>query len=148
MKKFAAGFIAGSIATILGIVALDVFWTSPLLDVGVEIPTSATLDSIFYMKISISNPHSELVTLGNVDIPNAFLESFEVVTVTPRPIDDSPISGFGTNTWYFDVEVQPETTKIITFDVRPTARGRHVIEFYVCNSTEDCTLIAKPIEVL
>ncbi len=147
MKRFAAGFVAGSVVTLLGVLALAFWWTSPSLDVGVEIPTSAELGGSFSMNILAFNPHSKLVTLDNVDIPNAFFESFEVVSVTPMASGDSPVGGLGTKTWYFDLEVPSTTTKTITFEVRPTAWGRHVIEFDVCNSTGDCSSVAKAIEI-
>ena len=123
MKRFAAGFFTGITVTILGILALAFWWTSPLPDIGVEIPTSVELGASFSMNIVAFNPHSKLVTIDNVDIPSAFFESFEVVSVTPIPSEDSPIGGLGTKTWYFDLEVPPTTTKTITFEVRPTARG-------------------------
>ncbi len=147
MKKFIAGFFTGCVVTILGVLAVAYWWTSPMLDVSVKIPTSAELGNPFSMSIAAFNPHSESVVLDNVDIPNAFFESFDVISVDPMPPDDSPLEGFGTRTWYFNLEVPPTTTRTITFEVRPTVRGRHVIEFDVCNSTEDCTSVAKAIEI-
>ena len=147
MKRFAAGFVTGAVVTILGALTIVFWWTNPSLDVGVEIPASAELGGPFSLNIIALNPHSELATLDNVDIPNAFFESFEVVSVKPTPSEDSPIGGFGTQTWYFEIEIPPTATKTVTFEVRPTASGRHVIEFEVCNSTEDCSSVAKAIEI-
>jgi hypothetical protein len=148
MKRFAAGFVTGCVVTILVLgILMIAFWTSPMLDVGVEIPTSAELGGSFAMNIVTFNPHAKLITLDNVDIPNAFFESFEVISVTPSPTWGPPVGGLGTKTWYFDLEVPPTTTKTISFEVRPTARGRQVIQFEVCNSTEDCSAVAKAIEI-
>ena len=116
-------------------------------DVTVEIPTSAKLDGSFSINIVAFNPHSELTTLDNIDIPDAFFESFEVVSVTPTPSEDSPVGGFGTKTWDFDLEIPSAATETITFQVLPTARGRHVIEFEVCNATEDCSVVVRAIEI-
>jgi hypothetical protein len=99
------------------------------------------------MHIAGFNPHSSFVILDNVDIPSAFFESFEIVSVAPMPSEDSPVGGFGTKTWYFELEVPPTTTETITFELRPNARGRHVLEFEVCNSTEDCLSVVKAIEI-
>jgi hypothetical protein len=133
--------------TTLGFLAIAFLWTSPSLDVGLEIPTSAEPGGSFAMNVVAFNPHSEVATLDNVDIPNAFFESFEVVSVTPTPSEGSPVGGFGTQTWFFDLEVPPTTTKTITFVVRPTAQGHQVIEFQVCNSTENCSSVVKAIEI-
>ena len=147
LKFFAAGFFTGVAVLILGVMGIAFWWTSPLLAVTWEIPASAKLGGSFSMDIVAFNPHSELATLDNVDIPDAFFELFEVVSVTPTPSEDSPVGGFGTKTWYFDLEIPSSTTETITFQVRPTARGRHVIEFEVCNATEDCSLVAGAIQI-
>lgn len=143
MKKFAVGVVAACVVTILAIV----FLTSPMLDVGVEIPTSAELGGSFAMNIVTFNPHSKPVKLDNVVIPNAFFKSFEVASVTPTPTEGSPVEGLGTKYWIFALEVTPKTTKTITFEVRPTARGRQMIQFEVCNFTQDCSTVVEAIEI-
>ncbi len=85
MKKFFLGFVVGIVTTILFALALDCWWTSPAPDLSVELPASAEFGNCFTMDIIAFNPHSKPVKLGNVDIPYAFFESFEVVSVTPPP---------------------------------------------------------------
>ena len=147
MKKFIAGFFAGCVATSIGIIALGVFWTSPALDASAEIPDTVAIGTTFLMPVSAFNPHDQMVVLDNVDIPNEFFESFEVVSVSPTPTEESPIGGFGTQTWYFEIEVAPGATETAVFELRPIAKGRPVIEFTVCNSTEDCSAVVQAIEI-
>lgn len=147
MKKFFWGFAAGIAVVVFAEVLLFFVWTSPMLDVRVEAPTSAEIGHVFLVTVFVSNPHSEASSLGNVDIPNKFFDSFEVVSVSPRATSESPVGGFGSQTWYFDSELQPLASGNVVFEVKAIARGRHVIEFEVCNSTEECSPVAKSIEI-
>jgi hypothetical protein len=67
--------------------------------------------------------------------------------VTLTPTEESPVEGLGTKDWNFDLELPPTTTKAITFEVRPMARGRQVIEFEVCNYTQTCSTLVNAIEI-
>ena len=148
MKKFLWGVATGIAVSILAAGILLSVWTSPSLDVRVEAPASAGVGRVFLVTVFVSNPHSEATSLGNVDIPNEFFASFEVVSVTPTATSgESPVGGFGSKTWYFDYELPPLASENIVLEVKAIARGRHVIEFYVCNSTEECSPVAKSIEI-
>lgn len=141
------GFAAGIIMAVAAMAGFAFWWTSPIPDVTAEIPDSVVLDQRFEISILVSNPHDEALVLSNVDIPDEFFTSFNVVGVWPMPADSDPLRGLGSQTWFFELEIPLGDEQVITFEVLPFMTGDHVIEFDVCNATEDCTRIVRAIAV-
>lgn len=148
MKKFLAGFISGILVTLFLAISLPLFWSGPVLDVDVSFPESIKITDSFDLIINAKNPHSEVVELDNIDIPESFFESFEVISVSPQAISGSPVGGMGTRTWYFEIDVQPQEETTVIYKLKPLKQGQHVLELEVCNATEDGSQVAKPITVL
>lgn len=151
MGRFWAGFALGVFTTIVVAVAAGVaityLYTGPAPAVSVALPDAAVVGTGFTIVVDVSNPHSENVALGNLDIPDRFFESFEVSSVAPEASAESPIGGFGSQTWFFDMELEPGASQRFTLSVTPIRPGTHVVEFDVCNSFEDCTRFVGAIDV-
>ncbi len=146
-KGFAAGGATTFVLAIVGVIAVGMLFTGPQLDVQIQMPDSVTVGEPFVIEIEASNPHSEMIELDNVDFPNGVFDDLEVVDVNPVASDDSPISGFGSQTWYFEVPLQPGDRRTVEFTVRAIQVGSPVIQFYVCNGYEDCTTVVRRIRV-
>ncbi len=148
MKKFAVGVGTTLIATFIAIVAAVYFFTGPQLAVNITVAETVWVDEPFVLRLETSNPHDEAVELDNIDIPNRFFEAFGILSVSPAASTDSPIGGFGSQTWYFDHTVQPGQNRIVELTLQPNKPGSHVLELAVCNGYEDCSTVTRPIEVL
>ncbi len=146
MRNLAIGFVLGVAVTIAGVIALAVLFTGPALIVKASAPASAMLDGPVLITIEATNPHDDPVILDNVDAPNKFFQNLDIVAVRPSPSPESPVGGFGSQTWYFEISVPPQETRTVELDVVAKHPGAHVAEFRVCNSYEDCSLIVVPIE--
>ncbi len=144
MRNLAIGFVLGVAVTIAGSFAVLSLFTGPSLIVKAS--ASATLEGPVLITIEVTNPHDDPVILDNVDVPNKFFQNLDIVAVRPNPSPDSPLDGFGSQTWYFEISVPPQETRTVELDVVAKHPGAHVAEFYVCNSYEDCSLIVVPIE--
>ena len=123
------------------------FGRAPQLAVNFTVAETAWVSEPFVVRLETSNPHDEAVVLSSVDIPNRFFEPFEILSVSPAASPDSPVGGFGSQTWYFEYTVQPGQNKTVELSVRPKKLGTHVLEFAVCNGYEDCTMVTRAIEV-
>ncbi len=146
-KGFAVGGATTLVLAIAGAIAIGLWFTGPQLIVQVEMPDSVIRGEPFVIEIEASNPYSEAIELDNVDFPNGVLDYFEVVDVKPLASDDSPVGGFGSQTWYFRALLQPGDHRTVAFTVRAIQVGTPVIQFYVCNGYEDCTTVVRPIRV-
>ncbi len=151
MKRFWAGFGLGVLSTIVvgiaAIIAFGMFFTGPMVIVSVQAPDIAEVGISFPVVLEISNPHSENVALDNIDVPDRNFEIFEIISITPGPIEGSPVGGFGTQTYYMELELKPGASERITLEVRAIEPGNHTLEFDVCNSYEDCSRVVSSIEV-
>ncbi len=151
MRRFWAGFGLGVLSTVVvgiaGVIAIATFFTGPMPAVSVQLPEEVVLGDEFPLTLDVSNPHSEDVVLDNVDIPNRFFETFEIVSISPAPSEGSPVGGLGTQTWYFDRELSPGGSYQITLNLKALKSGIHPVEFDVCNSYQDCTTFVGVIEV-
>ena len=151
MRRFWAGFGLGVLSTVVvaiaGLIAFATFFTGPMPAMSVQLPEEVVLGDEFPLTVDVSNPHTEDIVLGNIDIPNRFFETFEIVSISPAPSEESPVGGFGTQTWYFLWELSPGSSFQIIVNLKALKSGIHPVEFDVCNSYQDCTTFVGVIEV-
>ncbi len=151
-NRFWTGFAVGmgtmAALIVMAIIVVVAFFMGPQLAVDVNVAETVRIGEPFVVRLETSNPHEEAVELGNIDIPDRFFEAFEVLSVSPAASADSPIGGFGSQTWYFDSAVQPGQSRTVELSVQPNKLGNHVLELEVCNGYEDCSMVTRPIEVL
>jgi hypothetical protein len=149
-NRFLTGFAVGVgttlVTTFVALVAFVYAFNGPQLAINTTVAETVRIDEPFVVGLETSNPHDEAIELSNIDIPNRLFEAFEVLSVSSAS-EDSPIGGFGSQTWYFDHTVQPGTNRVIELSLRPKQLGTQVIEFDVCNGYEICTMVTRPIEV-
>lgn len=148
MRRFWSGFALGVVSTLVGLFAVVLIFSGPRLAVALEVPEEIVVGQEFAVTVAVSNPHQESVVLDNLDIPNSFFEIFEVVSVSPAASSDSPVGGFGTQTWYYDRTLDPGGTYEIVLMLRPLEAGSHPIDMDVCNSYEDCTSLVTSLTVV
>ncbi len=146
MRNLAIGFVLGVAVTIAGGYALLTLFTGPVLIVNASAPASATLEGPILIAIAATNPHDDPVILQFIDVPNRFFENLEIVAVRPSPSPESPVGGFGTKSWFFEITVAPHETRTVELDVIAKHPGAHVAEFDVCNFYGECSSIVVPIE--
>jgi len=139
VSKILLGIAVGIAAAVLAAVAFETVFTGPELSVRVSAPTSAFVGEPFKVVLLLSNPHSEVVTLDSVDIDDEALQELRVVAVVPEASPESPVGGFGYQTWYFEDAMPPASEKAIEFEFVADSPGPHQIPFDVCNSYQDCS---------
>jgi len=139
VSKILLGIAVGIALTVLAATAFFTLVTGPELSVRVSAPTSALVGKPFKVVLLVSNPHNEAVTLHSVDIDDEALEELRVVAVVPEASQDSPVGGFGYQTWYFEEEMPPASEKTIEFEFVAHSPGSHQIPFDVCNWYQDCS---------
>ena len=130
---------------VMAIIYFAVFFTGPQLAVDVTVAEAVRMGEPFVVTLETSNPHDEAVELDNVDIPARFFEGFEALSVSPAASAGSPV---GRLIWYFDYTVQPGENRTVELSLQPKKLGSHALELEVRNGYEDCTMVARPIEVL
>lgn len=141
------GFASAMLLALAGLVGLGFLLTGPQLDVQVSLPDSALRNEAFAVTIEIANPHAETVELDNLDIPDRVFDRFEVLDVDPAASPESPVGGLGSQTWFYDLPVEPGGRQTVELTVRGTRSGAAVFEIDVCNEREDCTSVARPVLV-
>jgi hypothetical protein len=147
MQKLLIGIGLGAVLALGSCVLFVVLYSGPEPSVHVEAPTSASVDKPFTVRLVISNPHQEEITIDNVDIDAASLRSFHVEAISPQPTPESPSTDFGSHTWYFDRTLRPSSQESIEFTFRPQAAGIHQLPLEVCNSYQDCSRTLLSIRV-
>jgi len=145
------GFLAGIGSVLLvSLFAMGFFEESawgPVLSVEFDVPRAVTVDEPFLLNIVIGNPHSQTLQFSDLDIPDRFFEIFDLDSIAPLPSADSPIGGFGTQTYYYERDLDPGASYAIELKLAATQAGNHVIEFDICTSNQDCARIARAIGV-
>ena len=147
MGKVLLGIAVGVVFVIVALVAFVTFFSGPELSVRISTPNSTLVGETFTIVLYLSNPHSEPVTLDSVDIDNAALATFEVISVTPEPSEPSPFAIFGQQSWTFQRVLEPATAETVEFEFRANLVGSYQVPLNVCNSYQDCSRILVPILV-
>ena len=144
---FGLGVLSTVVVGIAGLIAFGIFYTGPMLAISVQLPEEVVLGDEFSLTVDVSNPHNEDVVLSNLDIPNRFFETFEIVLISPAASEESPFGDFRTQTWYFFRELNPGSSFQIIVNLKALKSGIHPVEFDVCNYYQQCTTFVGVIEV-
>lgn len=149
MKQLIIGCGIASILVVLAGAALIYYVfvrELPVLDATLDAPHSVTLDSEFEIVVTATNPHAESVTLDSIDIQQTFLDGFQVVGVTPEPVDTMNVFGM-IRTWEFGIPVAPGDSTEIRFEFRAVEEGRFSGDLDVCNPNQDWKTLVPDIVV-
>lgn len=95
----------------------------------------------------MTNSYDKPVTLDSVDVDDAFLAGFQVVTVVPEPSDTSHLSLGHQRTWAFGKVVPPKETLSVTFTLRAIAEGHFSGDVDVCNPSQDFKTVLADVVV-
>jgi hypothetical protein len=138
MKKGIIGclgvfLVTGLVTAVL--IGVWLFTEKPLLDASLSIPSEIEIDSTVAMVITVTNPHDESVVLDSIDIGNAFLEGFLVVSILPEPVDTMSI--FGERSWEFGEDVAPGASLEIHFKLKAIQQGHFSGDIGTYNPNQD-----------
>lgn len=95
------------------------------------VPADAVVGEAITLQVVVTNELDRQRTIGNIDIADAFLEGFNVLSVEPPAKSQSRIMGYTSYSIVTTVPPQGETT--VTFTLEPAAPGSFVgdIDIYV-----------------
>ena len=143
VRNFVFGLLAGMgvmvVAGVAFVMAFGLYFSGPRLKASLAAPSEIVQGEPFELRVDIENPHDESIELDNLDIPDAFFDTFEFVSIEPQADEDSPFVGFGRQTWFYDLAIEPEEQLSITLVLRARVAGNLNEGFEVCNHYEDCT---------
>jgi hypothetical protein len=148
LQKILIGITLGMILAISILVAFVTLYSGPELSVRISAPESVPIREPFRVSLHLTNPHSEAVIFDSVDIDDSVFETFEVVSVTPEATEDSPVGGFGQQTWFFERTIQPAGEETVEFEFVANSAGSFQLPFDVCNSYQDCSRTPLSIRVV
>lgn len=139
MKRWILGCLSAlAAAAVIVVVALAIILRDkPALDAKLSVPAQVTLGSTASMVVSATNPHKQEVELNSIDIDEAFLAGFQVVSVVPEAKETSQIPIVNQRTWVFERKVPPGESLTVTFTLRAVAEGRFTGDVDVCNPSQD-----------
>jgi hypothetical protein len=123
------------------------FRDRPNLDATLTVDPAVELDAITAMVVTATNGHSRPVTLDSIDVDDAFLAGFQVVSVDPRPRETSHIPLIKQRSWEFGRAVPPGGVFTVTFTLRAVAEGRFSGDVDVCNPNQDFTSLLADVMV-
>ena len=143
---FFLGVITGFACAAVVVTLFDVFDKPELrLDVAVEAPSFADLNSPLQINIVVNNLYLEPVDLDHLEL-YSFTPAFTIEQISPEPLR----TVYDDQEYNYEFSMPPESTKTLTLRTRAMEAGRHVIEFEVCSSsyqTESCSVAIKVIRV-
>ena len=151
MRNFFIGLISGIGLTLLlavgALFLVGLYFSGPSLAASVDAPEEVVQGEAFELRIAIENPHDEDVEFDNLDIPDAFFEVFELISLVPGAGSD-PVGVFGSQTWFYDRPLASKDRLDLSLQLRGLVAGDHIQEFSVCNDYEDCTPLLLSIRVV
>jgi hypothetical protein len=146
MKKIFLGCLGATLLILLtgtAFIWFVLFRELPMLDATLALPTEAAVESPVDMVVTVSNPHSEAVTLDSIDVDAAFLEGFQVVGVEPEPKGTMLVPFLNQRSWEFGKVLQSGETHSVTFRLKSVMEGRFSGDIDICNPNQDYkTLLA------
>ena len=141
------------------LVGAAAFWyffvqEKPQLNAVVDLPPMGVLDQPFELVVHATNPHTEAISFGSVDIETIFLDGFEVISVSPEGKDGTAIIGKGGTAfleqkrWDFGHAVEPGGSFTVRFQLLPKKVGSHTGTLDVCNVFQNYTEHKIAIEIV
>lgn len=144
MKKILIGCLGG-LALIVVIVSVVLwFWLFrelPVLEAKLSVPPEVSIGSTVSLFITATNPHTKTVTLDSIDVDDAFLTGFQVVTITPEPTDTMHVPFTNQRSWSFAKPVEPGDSITVSFVLKPVIEGHFSGDIDVCNPNQDFTTL-------
>jgi hypothetical protein len=146
MKKIILGCLGVVVLVIVVGAGLIWFWLFrelPMLDASLSLPNEAALDSTVTMVITATNTHETPITLDSIDIDDAFLSGFQVISIQPASTDTTHVPIANQRSWDFGTIVQPGGSISVAFQLRAVTQGHFSGDIDVCNPNQDFkTLLA------
>ena len=100
----------------------------------------------FDLVMKTRNLHMDPIRLDSIDVDFAFLEGFEVISITPTP--EEPMDIFGQRSWAFTDTVAAGDSLDVVFTLKAVREGHYVGDIDVCNPNQDFTTVIPNIDVL
>jgi hypothetical protein len=151
MGKFWLGFLVGLIAgVILTIVAVFAILSrdEPSLSPEVEMPGQVRIGEEFELRVVSQNPHETEVQLHSIDIDDAFLAAFDIMSIDPLPTDSMSLMFMDQYSYFFERDVPPGDSLVVTFTLLALEAGTHIGRLEVCNFAQVCFPVGLEVETL
>ena len=120
-------------------------FSSPPPVVTLESPDTIALGEEFDLVLVAKNTTLEPIQMDSIDIDNAFLAGFEVVSVSPQPTGDLDIGV--QRSWTFNESIPAGASLTFTYRLKPTRVGRFAGSLDVYNATMDSASVIAAIQV-
>lgn len=151
MKKVLVGCLGVALLLVVLVVA-GLWWlfrASPELEATLTLPFEAQVETPVALVITARNPHAKPVTLDSIDIDDAFLAGFQIISIEPEPGDTTELPFLEQRSWAFKKVVPPGESMTVTYTLRPVTEGRFTGSVDVCNPAQDfkslfADIIVKP----
>ena len=98
---FLVGVIAGVILTIVAVFAI-VSRVEPSLSPEVQVPGQVRIGEEFELRVVSQNPHETEVQLHSIDIDEAFLAAFDIMSIDPLPTDSMSLFFVDQYSYFFE----------------------------------------------
>ncbi len=139
--------ISGLVIVLMATIGITwILIENPTLDVRLRCPESVFVGETFDLVLVTKNLHSESIRLDSIDVDLDFLSGFDVVSITPPPVDHMDIMGY--RSWDFGESVLPGETLNVTFTLTALKQGHYVGDVDVCNPNQDFTTVIPNMDVL
>ena len=140
MKKVILGCLAVVALQIAGGAVL--FWylflrETALLEAQLTVPNEVRVGETTELTVETSNPHSGPVILDSIDIDDAFLRGFQVLSVAPEPTGTEQVPFIDQRSWSFGRSVPPGGKLAVRFTLKSLQVGHFVGNVDVCNPNQD-----------
>jgi len=119
----------------------DILTTKPTFQVKLDFPAEIRVAEPFALGVDISNPHGSAIKLDSVDVDDALLKGFQVVSVDPAAADTMHVPFLKQRSWSYGRSVPAGGAMRVTFNLRPLNAGRFSGNVDACNPGQDCTSV-------
>ncbi|MBN1588070.1 MAG: hypothetical protein JW888_00985 [Pirellulales bacterium] len=114
------------------------------ISVSVDAPLDVKLGETFAMVVNVANERAgEDLSVSDVDVGDAYLAGFVVVSVEPTPESSMHIPIDNSMSYTFDSLIPAGTTKSFTFTLRAEQAGVYRGDVDVCEGLRFVTAIAQ-----
>jgi hypothetical protein len=94
----------------------------------------------------IGHDDAETLQFNDLDVPDEFFDNFKIESISPPASPDSPVGGFGAQTYCYEIDIPPGEQRRVELTVVATRAGKHSMTFDVCSSYV-CSTIWRTVEV-
>jgi hypothetical protein len=111
--------------------------TQPLLAASLSLPNDVEQGETIPLIVTVENPYKETVTLDSIDIDDALLAGFQVISIDPKPETTQHVPLLKQRTWNYGHKIQPGGSLVVTFQIKAVSPGRFSGDIDVCNPQQN-----------